>query len=71
MNHGKTEINRSPNLRFIIHNTGGKTHNNIKNKSLFMDMSIKSPFNTLEKQLQIEKDYNCKYESIKNIVDIK
>jgi hypothetical protein len=66
MNQGLTELSAAPNLKFIIHNSGGKKYMNQLNKSIFMDMSQTSPFTT-ENINDIEQQYNCSYTKITEI----
>ena len=70
MNQGLKEASTAPNLRFIIHNSGGKKYMNQINKSIFMDMSVTSPFNSGNIQ-EIEDEYSCTYTKINNISMIK
>lgn len=66
MNQGLTELSTAPDLRFMIHNSGGKKHMNQLNKSIFMDMSQTSPFTT-ENITELEEQYNCTYTKITKI----
>jgi hypothetical protein len=43
--NGNSEILQAPNYRFRIHNSGGKKTNNIINKTIFEDLSIKPIIN--------------------------
>jgi len=70
MNQGLKEASTAPNLRFIIHNSGGKKYMNQINKSIFMDMSVTSPFNSGNIQ-EIEEQFRCTYTKISNISMIK
>lgn len=70
MNQGLKEASIAPNLRFIIHNSGGKKYMNQINKSIFMDMSVTSPFNSGNIQ-EIEEQFRCTYTKISNISMIK
>lgn len=70
MNQGIKEVANAPNLRFIIHNSGGKRYMNEVNKSIFMDMSVTSPFNSASIN-EIEQQFRCSYTKITNISDIK
>jgi hypothetical protein len=70
MNQGIKEVANAPNLKFIIHNSGGKKYMNQFNKSIFMDMSNTSPFNS-ENIKEIEEQYRCAYTKITNTSDIK
>ncbi len=57
---GYVEIRNSPNLKFVIHNSGGKKTNNSLNKSVLIELSKKSIF-TESNIKKIEKTYNCVY----------
>lgn len=70
MNQGLKEASTAPNLRFIIHNSGGKKYMNQINKSIFMDMSVTSPFNSGNIS-EIEEQFRCTYTKISNISMIK
>ena len=70
MNQGIKEVANAPNLKFIIHNSGGKKYMNQFNKSIFMDMSNTSPFNS-ENIKEIEEQFRCTYTKITNTSDIK
>ena len=70
MNQGLKETSTAPNLRFIIHNSGGKKYMNQINKSIFMDMSVTSPFNSGNIQ-EIEEQFKCTYTKINNTSMVK
>lgn len=70
MNQGLKEASTAPNLRFIIHNSGGKKYMNQINKSIFMDMSVTSPFNSGNIQ-EIEEQFGCTYTKINNTSMVK
>ena len=54
---GYVEIRNSPNLKFVIHNSGGKKTNNSLNKSVLIELSKKSIF-TESNIKKIEKEIN-------------
>ena len=73
MQQGLNEITNAPNLKFIIHNSGGKKHNNDFNYSTFMDNSKKSPF-TRSTAIRHNIDFEnlrCEYKYIYNINKVK
>jgi len=73
MKQGLNEITKAPNLKFIIHNSGGKKHNNDFNYSTFMDNSKKSPF-TRSTAIRHNIDFEnlrCEYKYIYNINKVK
>lgn len=71
MNQGLIELSKAPDMKFIIHNSGGKKHNNDFNKSIIMDMSKDTPFNNNSKVQEIQDNFHCVYQKISNINEIK
>ena len=71
MNQGLIELSNAPDMKFIIHNSGGKKHNNDFNKSIIMDMSKDTPFNNNSKVQEIQDNFHCVYQKISNINEIK
>ena len=61
MNQGLIEISKAPNMKFIIHNSGGKKYKNQLNKSIMMDMSVTTPFDNNNIQ-NIQDKYHCVYQ---------
>jgi|TARA_B110000879_G_scaffold185834_1_gene246510 hypothetical protein len=70
MNEGRIGISKAPNMKFIIHNSGGKKYKNQLNKSIMMDMSVTTPFDNNNIQ-NIQDKYHCVYQKINNINQIK
>lgn len=70
MNQGRIEISKAPNMKFIIHNSGGKKYKNQLNKSIMMDMSVTTPFDNNNIQ-NIQDKYHCVYQKIQNTNQIK
>ena len=70
INQGLREITNAPNLKFIIHNSGGKKYNNEINKSIITDLSNKTPFNSNKIQ-DIESKFHCVYNKSDNINNFK
>lgn len=70
MNQGLIEISKAPNMKFIIHNSGGKKYKNQLNKSIMMDMSVTTPFDNNNIQ-NIQDKYHCVYQKIQNTNQIK
>ena len=70
ISQGLREITKAPNLKFIIHNSGGKKYNNEINKSIITDLSNKSPFDSNKIQ-DIESKFHCIYNKSDNINNFK
>lgn len=70
ISQGLREITKAPNLKFIIHNSGGKKYNNEFNKSIITDLSNKSPFDSNKIQ-DIESKFHCIYNKSDNINNFK
>ena len=70
ISQGLREITKAPNLKFIIHNSGGKKYNNEINKSIITDLSNKSPFDSNKIQ-DIESKFHCIYNKSNNINNFK
>ena len=73
MKQGLNEITNAPNLKFIIHNSGGRKYKNDFNYSTFMDRSEESPFvvnNGIERNIDFE-NLRCEYKYINNINKVK
>lgn len=70
ISQGLREITKAPNLKFIIHNSGGKKYNNEINKSIITDLSNKTPFDSNKIQ-DIESKFHCIYNKSDNINDFK
>lgn len=70
ISQGLREITKAPNLKFIIHNSGGKKYNNEINKSIITDLSNKTPFDSNKIQ-DIERKFHCIYNKSDNINNFK
>lgn len=70
ISQGLREITKAPNLKFIIHNSGGKKYNNEINKSIITDLSNKTPFDSNKIQ-DIESKFHCIYNKSDNINNFK
>jgi Cdc6-like AAA superfamily ATPase len=70
ISQGLREITKAPNLKFIIHNSGGKKYNNEFNKSIITDLSTKTPFDSNKIQ-DIESKFHCIYNKSDNINNFK
>lgn len=70
ISQGLREITKAPNLKFIIHNSGGKKYNNEINKSIITDLSNKTPFDSNKIQ-DIERNFHCIYNKSDNINNFK
>jgi Cdc6-like AAA superfamily ATPase len=70
ISQGLREITKAPNLKFIIHNSGGKKYNNEINKSIITDLSTKTPFDSNKIQ-DIESKFHCIYNKSDNINNFK
>jgi hypothetical protein len=57
---GIIEMNKAPGARFIIHNSGGRKHNSVVNRSIITDNSTSQMF-TIGQQKKIEDTYHCMY----------